>query len=586
VLVGLPSHGTVTLNPDGSFAYTPDMGFLGSDGFTFHAFDSANPDSQILLYTVSLDAIDVPAVAGNDTYSATSGATLAIAAPGVLANDTDISGLGLTAVEKSAPAHGTLRLNPDGSFSYTPAPDFAGTDSFTYAAFDGTSDSNVATVTLNVTDTPPVAGDDGPYAVTENNPLQVAAPGVLKNDRGFNGNPLSAQLVTEPTHGTLALNPDGSFLYTPSADFTGSDTFMYQAFDGIDASNMATVLLTIADTPPVVVSQHDTVVENSVLTVPAATGLLAGSTVYNQRTLIPELATNPSHGRLTVENDGSFVYTPDAGFVGTDSFSVRASDGTDLSNTAVVSLTITPADIPVAQADAYTTPSGTTLMIAAPGVLANDTDPENSPLSAVLVHGPLNGTLTLQPDGSFSYAPDPGFTGSDSFSYEATNATNPSAPATVTLKVAPVSSGTIGQPGATTPAPVVPVSGKFTPAPVALNPAPTAPLVTGIANLVLSRRGLTAITLGFNEAINPSSIASLRYGVRGALKKQRQVVYSRKLATSGTNFEDSAHLTIKLTRPYKGAVQVWLRGSLLAANETSSPIAFVTTLGGGNGRSL
>jgi hypothetical protein len=578
VTVAAPSSGTLSSSGDGSFVYTPQEGFTGSVSFTYSTVDSVIGDTIGPTYTATVNVVEVPPVANDDTYSTAAGTTLQVAAPGVLANDTDVSGNPLTAVVMSEPAGGTLKLNPDGSFRYTPAADFAGTDSFTYAATDGTSNSNVATVTINVTDTPPVAADDGPYSVIENNPQTIAAPGVLANDSGTNGNSLLAQLVDKPGHGTVTLDPGGAFVYTPAADYTGGDHFTYRAFDGIDESNVATVSLIVGDKPPVLADQSYTVVENGVLAVPAMTGILAGSTAFNHDSLIPELLVNPSHGRLTFQNDGSFVYTPSAGFVGSDSFSVLASDGTDLSNEATVSLTITPADIPVAQADSYNTPHAATLTVAAPGVLANDTDPLNSPLTAVLVSGPSNGTLTLNPDGSFSYAPDPGFTGNDSFTYEAKNAMNPSAPVTVTLKVG-------GQPPAVSPAPASPVSGKFTPQPTAVSPPLPMPLVTGIANLTLSRSGLTAITLGFNEALNPASIAGFRYGVLGAVKQHRKVVYSRRIRTSGAQFEDAADLTIKLARPYKGAVRVWLRGSLLAANSTSSPVAFVTTLRGANGRS-
>jgi hypothetical protein len=581
-LVSAPTHGSVSLSIiDGSFVYTPVSGFIGSDRFSFAVFDAIANQAIYQSITATVNVVEVPPVANDDTYSAASGVALQVAAPGVLANDTDVSGNALTAVVMGDPAHGSLKLNPDGSFSYTPAADFASTDSFTYVATDGTADSNIATVTLNVTDTPPVAADDGPYSVIENNPQAIAAPGVLANDAGTNGSPLTARLVAQPGHGTVTLDPGGAFVYIPTANYTGSDSFTYRAFDGLDESKVATVSLIVGDKPPMLADRSYTVVENSVLSVPAMTGILAGSTAYNHDPLIPELVANPVHGRLTFENDGSFVYTPSAGFVGTDSFSVLASDGTDLSNEATVSLTITPADIPIAQADSYTTPPGTTLTVSAPGVLANDTDPLNSPLTAVLVSGPSNGTLTLEPDGSFSYAPDAGFAGSDRFSYEAKNATNPSAPVTVTLKVGPASTGTGGQPPGVTQPPVVLVSGRFTLVPA----APTLPLVTGIANLVLSRRGLTAITLGFNEPINRDSILAFQYGVLGAVKQHRKVVYSRQVRTSGAAFEGDADLTINLARPYKGAEQVWLNGSLLAANGSSSGVNFVTTLGG-NGRAL
>ena len=114
-------------------------------------------------------------MANNDPYSTNEDATLTVASPGVLGNDT--SGSGLTAVLVSGPAHGTLTLNSNGSFTYSPAANYNGSDSFTYKANDGALDSNVATVSLTVTpvNDAPVAANDS-YSTSEDTPLTVAPP--------------------------------------------------------------------------------------------------------------------------------------------------------------------------------------------------------------------------------------------------------------------------------------------------------------------------------------------------------------------------------------------------------------------------
>src|SRR5439155_26290674 len=121
------------------------------------------------------------------------------------ANDTHTRGASLVAVLVSQPAHGSLTLNSDGSFSYTPAASYNGTDSFTYKANDGQADSAVATVTINIggVNDAPVAVDDS-YTTLEDSTLTVAAPGVLANDSDVDGDTLSAILVSQPTHGTLS----------------------------------------------------------------------------------------------------------------------------------------------------------------------------------------------------------------------------------------------------------------------------------------------------------------------------------------------------------------------------------------------
>jgi VCBS repeat-containing protein len=120
---------------------------------------------------------DAP-VAQDDSYTTDEDTPLVVPAPGVLGNDYDVDGDSLTAVLVSGPAHGTLTLNSDGSFTYTPAENFCGEDSFTYKAYDGELYSNVATVTIHVTcvNDAPVAQDDS-YTTNEDTPLLVPAPG-------------------------------------------------------------------------------------------------------------------------------------------------------------------------------------------------------------------------------------------------------------------------------------------------------------------------------------------------------------------------------------------------------------------------
>jgi VCBS repeat-containing protein len=188
-------------------------------------------------------------VAVNDSYSTNEDTALTVAAPGVLNNDTDADGNSLTAALVSNPAHGTLTLNSNGSFIYTPSTNYNGSDNFTYKANDGKANSNTATVAITVraVNDAPVAVNDA-YSVNEDTALTVAAPGVLNNDTDADGNSLTAALVTGPAHGTLNLSAKGSFTYTPNAGYSGADLFTYRASDGTTNSNTATVTITINQT--------------------------------------------------------------------------------------------------------------------------------------------------------------------------------------------------------------------------------------------------------------------------------------------------------------------------------------------------
>ena len=144
-----PASGTLSLLADGSFGYTPNPDFHGTDSFTYRAFDGS-AFSNVATVTLVVSPINDPPVAVDDAYATDEDVVLNVAAPGVLGNDTDVDGDPLTAIQVTGPANGTLSLLPDGSFGYTPDPDFNGTDSFTYLANDGLLDSNVATVTITV----------------------------------------------------------------------------------------------------------------------------------------------------------------------------------------------------------------------------------------------------------------------------------------------------------------------------------------------------------------------------------------------------------------------------------------------------
>src|SRR6185369_5333507 len=177
---------------------------------------------------------------------------------GVLANDSDVDGDGLNAILVSPPTHGSLILNTNGSFSYVPATNYNGPDSFTYKANDGVADSGTATVSITVTSAndAPVAVNDS-YTTAEDTTLNIAAPGVLANDTDVDGDALTAVLVGPPTHGSLTLNTNGSFSYVPAANYNGPDSFTYKANDGVADSGTATVSITITSVNDAPVAVND-----------------------------------------------------------------------------------------------------------------------------------------------------------------------------------------------------------------------------------------------------------------------------------------------------------------------------------------
>src|SRR5437867_2376948 len=416
-----PAHGTVTLNANGSFTYVHDGSETTSDSFTYKANDG-KADSNVATVSITITPVNDPPVAVNNTYTTNEDTALNVPAPGVLGNDTDVDSpaSSLTAVLVAGPSHGTLTLNPNGSFTYTPAANYNGSDSFTYKANDGTADSNVATVTINITavNDAPVAVADA-YSTNEDTALNVAAPGVLGNDTDVDGNTLTAILgTTVPLHGTLTFNANGSFTYTPAANYNGSDSFTYHANDGTVNSSDVTVSLTInpVNDPPTVLGDNSNTYEN--LSVKIV--VLANDSDIDGDTLTVSSVTQGAHGSIAINADNSLQYTPALDYNGTDSFTYTASDGHGGTGTATVNVTIRPVNSPpTANADSYGTTPNTTLNVPAPGLLANDTDPENDPLTAALTVNPSHGSATVNSNGSFAYTPAANYTGIDTFKYKA-----------------------------------------------------------------------------------------------------------------------------------------------------------------------
>src|SRR5437899_1789447 len=309
------------------------------------------------------------------------------------------------------------------SLTYNQTSNYNPTDMFFYSASHDKACSGIATVRITVGDLndAPVAINDS-YTTAEDTTMNVSATGVLANDGDIDGDTLYAVLVSQPTHGSLRFNTDGSFSYTPTSNFVGTDSFTYKANDGQADSGIATVTITIggANDAPVAVNDRYTTAEDTTLNV-AAPGVLANDSDIDGDTLGAVLVSQPTHGTLTFNSDGHFSYTSAGNYNGTDSITYKANDGQADSGIATVNITITAVnDAPLAVNDSYTTAEDTTLNVAAAGVLANDSDVDGDSLSALLVSQPTHGSLTLNSDGSFSYAPTANYNGTDTFTYKAT----------------------------------------------------------------------------------------------------------------------------------------------------------------------
>lgn len=237
-----PQHGTVELASDGSFRYRPTKDYCGADQFRYDVNDGIDsvPATVRLVVTCVNDApVAVPDAA---TVAEDSSTLLP-----VTANDIDADGDELTATEVSLPTSGIADSEGSG-VRYQPAPDFCGTDSFTYRASDPSgalSEPVTVTVTVTCVNDAPTAVEDTFVRKAGSRPHKEAAPGVLGNDSDIDSTTLTAELYSPPHSGDVVLYADGSFTYTPRSSNQGGDEFYYRAYDGEQYSEPVRVVLTV-----------------------------------------------------------------------------------------------------------------------------------------------------------------------------------------------------------------------------------------------------------------------------------------------------------------------------------------------------
>ncbi len=282
-------------------------------------------------------------------------------------------------------------------------------------------------------DPPSVTGVQADYTVVAGTTLAVApADGVLKDVQDGGNSPPTARLTAGPQHAAaFSLASDGSFSYTHDGGTAASDSFTFVANDGIADSAPATATIRI-DQPPVAADDAFDADAGQSLQVAAKDGVLRNDTDLNtDDTLTAKLENPPATGQVQLAADGGFVYTPEAGKAQRESFTYRANDGNADSAPATVTIRIRPQ----AADDSAQTISGQPTTIS---VLANDNDPDGSldPKGIAIVQAPGHGHAVAADNGTVTYTPAAGFSGTDRFDYTVTDndgATSNAASVTVSV---------------------------------------------------------------------------------------------------------------------------------------------------------
>jgi serine protease AprX len=240
------------------------------------------------------------------------------------------------------------------------------------------------------------------------------------------GGALTFALDSAPAGMTIGL-ANGLISWTPSHAQIGSNAVAVRVTDstGLSAAQNFSILVAAINRPPVGANDNYSVAAGSTLNVPVP-GVLANDSDPDGNAITAVLASGPAHGAVTLNTNGSFKYVPNAGYSGVDSFSYRDSDGQTSGNVATVAITVTAAAVnkpPVAANDSYTAPMRRSGTYAAQvfGILLNDTDVDGTiDAATVSIASAPNqrGTVTVNVNGTVSYVPKSGFTGTESFRYK------------------------------------------------------------------------------------------------------------------------------------------------------------------------
>jgi VCBS repeat-containing protein len=414
-----PSHGTVTMTGTGGFTYTPALNYTGTDSFTYKLCDVDNDCSTA---TVTIRINDVP-VAVNDSYTTPKNTALTSSVAG---NDTPSADGGNTWTMTVPPASGTVVLNTNGTFTYTPVTGFTGTVQFTYKVCDVDNDCATAIATVKINDVPLAANDN--YTTAKNTPLTASVTG---NDTPSADGGNTWTVTVPPTSGTVVLNPNGTFTFTPATNPTATVTFTYKVCDVDNDCATAVVTIRINDVP-VAVNDTFTTAEDT----PVSGTLTGNDTASADGGNVWTKTSNPTNGTAAVNSDGTFTYTPNPNFFGTDTFTYKVCDADGDCSTATVTITITSVDdAPIAVNDAFTTAEDTPV---SGSVTGNDTLSGDGGNVWSKVTNPANGTVVFSSNGTFTYTPNANFYGVDSFTYQICDADGDCSIATVTITITPV----------------------------------------------------------------------------------------------------------------------------------------------------
>ena len=419
IVVTNPSHGKLSGKAP-NLSYTPNKDFSGTDSFTFKVSDKTS-ESAAATVSINVKAINDPPNTKDDKVSTREDVSISVI--DVLTNDTDQEGDSLDITAFTQGKNGSVKMNTDNTLSYTPKPNFNGSDSFTYTVSDGKGGKNKATVNVEVR-----AVNDVPSAIDSNVTMQEDGEVSIKlMGKDEDGDKLSFSVVKGPSHGSLS-GTAPKLKYTPKANFNGSDSFTFKVTDKSGDGGMAKVSITVkpSNDPPMAYSDSVTTLEDEAVSVTLTGGDDDGDVITYH------VVKSPSHGELKGRVP-RLIYSPNPNFNGSDQLTFKTSDKKAESDIAIVSITVKAVnDAPIANNSSVITKEGKPVSISLTG-----TDPDGDLLTYIVVTGPAHGSLkgVAGTSPKVSYTPKENFHGTDSFTFKVSDKTAESAIATALITV-------------------------------------------------------------------------------------------------------------------------------------------------------
>ncbi|ANL26941.1 serralysin-like metalloprotease domain-containing protein [Rhizobium phaseoli] len=441
------NHGALVNNNNGTWTFTPDANYNGPVSLSYSVIDSHGgsvPASQ----SFTLAAVnDAPVLSGSAAtlVAGTEDTPYTISTADLLAGFSDVDGDQLSVSGLTA-NHGALVNNNDGTWTFTPDANYNGPVSLSYSVIDGHGGSVPASQSFTldaVNDAPVLSGNAATLAGTEDTPYTISAADLLAGFSDVDGDPLSVAGLTA-NHGALVDNNNGTWTFTPDADYNGPVSLSYSVTDGHGGSVPATQSFTLAavNDAPVLSGNAATLsagTEDTPYTISTADLLAGFSDVDGDQLSVAGLTAN--HGALVNNNNGTWTFTPDANYNGAVSLSYAVIDGNGGSVPATQNFTLDAVnDAPVLSGSAATLAAGTEdtpYTISAADLLAGFSDVDGDQLSVSGLTA-NHGALVDNNNGTWTFTPDANYNGPVSLSYSLTDGHGGSVPASQSLTLAAV----------------------------------------------------------------------------------------------------------------------------------------------------